>query len=289
MKIPETIDFKASDLIPLFGIRSEENRFLLNRLMMTGMIIGGITGFIAGATGWGRPFYYAFFYALSVETYTLMLALKVVQKRHGETVNVWLLPWHRFIYWLFFFGVAEGALLLLEFINDGYTWWEILTSTSSPDGVAYNNVLSGMIIGVMVAFPSKIILGAASRFIKLPFPFSELAENIIDKPLGVELKHHAVPREINDLVNETHRYGKIGDHEKEHETALEAVRKCPKSAVAHNNLGCALGNLGLYDEAIEEFREAVRLIEVNRRLGIRMPDPYTEPIENLEKAIRARR
>lgn len=121
MKIPETIDFKASDLIPLFGIRSGENRFLLNRLMMTGMIIGGITGFIAGATGWGRPFYYAFFFALSVETYTLMLALKVVQKRHGETVNVWLLPWHRFMYWFFFFGVAEGALLLLEFINDGYT------------------------------------------------------------------------------------------------------------------------------------------------------------------------
>jgi tetratricopeptide (TPR) repeat protein len=289
MKVPETIDFKASDLIPLFGIRSEENRFLLNRLMMTGMMIGGITGFIAGATGWGRPFYYAFFYALSVETYTLMLALKVVRKRHGETVNVWLLPWHRSMYWLFFFGVAEGALLLLEFINDGYTWWEILTSTSLPDGVAYNNVLSGMLIGVMVAFPSKIILGAVSRFIKLPFPFSELAENIIEKPLEVELKHHAVPREINDLVNETHRYGKIGDHEKEHETALEAVRRCPKSAVAHNNLGCALGNLGRYDEAIEEFREAVRLIEVNRRLGIRMPDPYTEPIENLEKAIRARR
>jgi hypothetical protein len=289
MKIPETIEFKPSDLIPLFGIRSAENRFLFTRLMMTGMLIGGITGFIVGATRWGRPLYYAFFYALSVETYTLMLAVKVVQKRHGETVNVWLLPWHRFMYWLFFFGVAEGALLLLEFINDGYTWWEVLTSTSAPDGVAYSNVLSGMLIGVMAAFPSKIVLGAASRFIKLPFPLSELAENVIDKPLEVEIKRHAVPAEINDLVNETHRYGKIGDHEKEYKTALAAVRKCPESAVAHNNLGCALGNLGRYDEAIEAFEEAVRLIEVDRRLGIRMPDPYTEPIENLEKAIRARR
>jgi tetratricopeptide (TPR) repeat protein len=289
MKIPETIEFKPSDLIPLFGIRSAENRFLFTRLMMTGMLIGGITGFIAGATGWGRPLYYAFFYALSVETYTLMLAIKVVQKRHGETVNVWLLPWHRFMYWLFFFGVAEGALLLLVFVNDGYTWWEIVTSTSAPDGVAYSNVLSGMLIGVIAAFPSKIILGAASRFVKLPFPLSELAENVIDKPLEVELKHHAVPGEINDLVNATHRYGKIGDHEKEYETALAAVTKCPKSAVAHNNLGCALGNLGRYDEAIEAFEEAVRLIEVNRRQDIPMPDPYTEPIENLEKAIRARR
>jgi tetratricopeptide (TPR) repeat protein len=287
MKLPAESTLKASDLIPMFGIWNKENRSTVNRLMWTGMIIGGLTGLLAGVRGWGRPLHFAFYGALSVETYTLMLALKLVQKRHHQSVDYWALPWHRLAYWVFFFLLAEGATLLLEVLNPGYTWFAVLQSMNSPDGVAFTNPLNVMLIGLIVAFPSKIILGFTSLFIQLPPPASELAENVLDSRLEDPVKaRHAVPREINDLVNATHKHIEADEHARALKAALKAVAICPESAVAHNNLGCALANLGRIEEAIKEFKKAQDLIPHNLKTGIRVPDPYLDPIENLEKAYR---
>jgi len=293
MKLPERIDFRFTDLLPLFGIWNEQNRDFINRVLAFGLMIGAFVGGLAGIAAWGRPLYYAFYFGISVEAFMLISAIKVTQKRHHQQTNVWLLPWLKFFYWLLFFLLAEGSIWVLEKINPGNSWFATIKSTSDPNGIAYSNTLNAILIGFIVAFPSKIVLGLLSRFFTIPWPLSEIAEIVMDKPVeplspASSLETHVVPREISHLLSQSYRLGKSGDHISELSAADEAVRLCPRSAVAHNNRGCALANLGRYDEAIEEFRKAQVLIPENIDSDLAVPDPYPDPVENLQLALRVR-
>lgn len=293
MKLPERIDFKFTDLFPLFGIWNERNKSLVNRQLAFGLMVGAFVGGLVGIATWGRPLYYAFYFGISVEAFMLISAVKLIQKRHYQQMSVWLLPWLKFSYWILFFLLAEGSTKALEVINPGSPWFATIKSTSDPNGIAYSNTLNAILIGFIVAFPSKIILGLLSRFFIIPWHLSEIAENIMDKlvePLSPasSLKTHAVPREISHLISQSYRLGKSGDHLGGLRATDEAVRLCPMSAVAHNNRGCALANLGRYDEAIEEFKKAQVLIPENIASGLAVPDPYPDPAENLYLALRVR-
>ncbi len=296
MKIPEKIEFKVTDLVPLFGIWNDQNRSLIHAALFLGLVCGAFVGFVMGLNGWGRPLYYAWYFGISGEAYALVSAIKVVEKRHQQEMNFWLLPWLKFSYWLFFFLLAEGAILLLETINSGISWIAVMQSSKTPNGIAYANTLNAILIGTLTAFPSKIILRILSGWfkIKLPFPFSEFAEvtlDIFNEPFfGVlSRRTHAVPKEIAHLADQAYRIGKAGDHISGLRVCDEAMKLCPDSAVAHNNRGCALANLGRYDEAIEEFKKAIELIPRNIATGLAVPIPYPDPTKNLELALSQRR
>jgi tetratricopeptide (TPR) repeat protein len=220
----------------------------------------------------------------------LVAAIKIVQQRHHQEMNVWLLPWLKIFYWLAFFLLSEAAILFLEAINPGNSWFDILQSTSQPEGVAYANTLNAILLGIIVAFPTKIFLLLLARFIVIPKPFSTFAETLLDKPdewlsPARSMHKHAVPPEFVHWANETHRLGQLGDHQGALRAADEAVRICPHSAVAHNNRGCALANLGRYEEAIEEFQRAQDLIKENIAAGVAVPDPYPDPVDNLRNLL----
>jgi tetratricopeptide (TPR) repeat protein len=68
------------------------------------------------------------------------------------------------------------------------------------------------------------------------------------------------------------------------EQLSEAVRICPESAVAHNNLGAALANVRRYDEAEREFRQAIALAESDPYV----PAPYFDAEQNLTRVGLAR-
>lgn len=296
MKIPEKIVFKVTDLLPLFGVWNDQNRGLIHGALFLGLICGALVGFVTGLTSWGQPFYYAWYFGISTEAYALMLAIKIVEKRHHQEVNVWLLSWLKILYWTFFFLLAEGAILLLELINSGTPWLTVLESTKIPNGIAYANTLNAILIGIIAAFPSKIVLQILSGLlrIRLLFPFSEFAEitlSKLDEPLLTvsSYRTYAVPREIVHLANQAHHFAKVGDHISELRVADEAVQLCTDSAVAHNNRGCALANLGRYDEAIEEFEKAIDLVPRNIAAGLAVPVPYPDPAKNLELALSLRR
>lgn len=296
MKIPEKIEFKVTDLLPLFGIWNDQNRGLIHGALFLGLVYGAFVGFVTGLVGWGRPLYYAWYFGISTEAYVLMLAIKIVEKRHHQKVNVWLLPWLKILYWIFFFLLAEGAILLLELINSGTPWLTVLESIKTPNGIAYANTANAIPIGIVAAFPSKIGLQILSGLLKirLLFPFSEFAEMTLrklDEPLLTvsSYRTHAVPREIGHLADQAYHFAKVGDYISGLRVADESVKICPDSAVAHNNRGSALANLGRYDEAIEEFEKAIDLIPRNVAAGLAVPVPYPDPAKNLELALSLRR
>lgn len=66
-----------------------------------------------------------------------------------------------------------------------------------------------------------------------------------------------MPTEILEYINKAAECESKGMYAEQLEQLKEAVRIRPDSAVAHNNLGAALANLGRYDEAEKEFRQAV--------------------------------
>lgn len=183
MKIPEKIEFRLLDLLPIFKVWNAKNKNLLQSALALGFICGIVVGYAAGVISWGQPLYYAWYFGISVEAYALMLAIKVVEKRHYGETSFWLMPWVKLSYWFFFFLLVDGAILLLEKANPGASWLAILQSSKLPNGIAYSNTLNAVLIGIIAAFPSKIILQVLSNWLtfELPFPFSELAENTIEE------------------------------------------------------------------------------------------------------------
>ena len=54
-------------------------------------------------------------------------------------------------------------------------------------------------------------------------------------------------------------YGELGRHQEAIEAFRQAIKINPYYAKAHNNLGAAYGRLGRYQEAIEAFRQAIKI------------------------------
>lgn len=91
------------------------------------------------------------------------------------------------------------------------------------------------------------------------------------------------PTEILKYINKAAECEAKGMYAEQLEQLKEAVRIRPDSAVAHNNLGAALANLGRYDEAEKEFRQAIELAPQNAAHGLAVPVPYMDAEENLIK------
>lgn len=96
-----------------------------------------------------------------------------------------------------------------------------------------------------------------------------------------------VPNEVvpyTDRISELEREGR---YDEAVEVCRVALERFPDIAVLHNNLGCQLGNLELYEDAAAAFRRAVELTAHNRAARIVTPSSYPgEPEKNL-RAIRA--
>jgi len=182
-KIPQKVEFKPLELLPLFTVWNEQNKRLTRNLLAWGFVFGTLIGYVIGVNAWGQPYFYAWYFGLWVETYTFVSAIKIIERHHYKEANIWTLCWLKITYWFFFSLLVEGSILLLERINSGVPWLTILLSYTLPNGVVYSNTLNAILIGIICAFPSKIILQSFSNFFKwkLPFPFSELAENVIEK------------------------------------------------------------------------------------------------------------
>lgn len=89
------------------------------------------------------------------------------------------------------------------------------------------------------------------------------------------------PSEILECINKAAEYESKGMYAEQLEQLEEAVRIRPDSAVAHNNLGAALANLGRYDEVEKEFLQAIELAPLNAAEGLAVPVPYMDAEENL--------
>jgi tetratricopeptide (TPR) repeat protein len=95
-----------------------------------------------------------------------------------------------------------------------------------------------------------------------------------------------VPPELKPFVDRVRQLGDENRYDEAVAAAREAVSRFPDLAVVHNNLGCSLANLELYDEAAGAFERAVALTTKNREAGIVTPPSYPqEPARNL-RAVR---
>jgi tetratricopeptide (TPR) repeat protein len=92
------------------------------------------------------------------------------------------------------------------------------------------------------------------------------------------------PLQIKQYLDKAEEYQAKRMYAEVIEQLSEAVQICPESAVAHNNLGAALANVGRYDEAEREFRQAIALAESDPYV----PAPYFDAEQNLTRVGLAR-
>src|ERR1017187_3032067 len=103
--------FAFSDLIPLIKVWNHANRRYLNRLLWVGLLCGASVGYyLARARGWPGAAYYAFFWALSVESFMFVLGLQFCQRRQEDETTWKVRPVLKIMYWLFFALIADVPL-----------------------------------------------------------------------------------------------------------------------------------------------------------------------------------
>ena len=187
MKIPDKIESTLTDLIPVIWIFGREGSYVrtyVNRMLWIGIICGGITGFLgAKSYNWSNTWFYAFFWALSVETYMLFLfGLRFCEICHKDRVSLWLRPWLSITYWLVFTTIGGAAIFLIHKSTGEYSIFEILKSSNEFNGIIYGNIINGIYLGVIVAFVSRLFIlpsdiWSALRTKKWDFFFSYKSEN----------------------------------------------------------------------------------------------------------------
>lgn len=181
MKIPETPDFSLIDVLPVLRVWNDETKHMVNRMLLAGMLGGGIAGFsIALYYGWQRPWFYSVYWALSLEAYMLVLAIRVCERKQRTQVSFWARPWVKIVYWILFLLTARVAIFILKELTSEDSLIVLLKSTDLPNGVIYSNLFNALCIGVIFAFPSKVLSVALLSFlqkigIQLTPPFSTIA------------------------------------------------------------------------------------------------------------------
>lgn len=91
------------------------------------------------------------------------------------------------------------------------------------------------------------------------------------------MSNQICPPEIQSFLEQAYKCHSDGEYEKAVDLLREAIRICPGSAVAHNNLGSALLALGNRAEAHREYRESRDLSASDPYA----PSPYDAPIRGL--------
>jgi len=87
-------------------------------------------------------------------------------------------------------------------------------------------------------------------------------------------------------------YGELGLHQEALQAYKQAIRLKPDLAVVHNNLGNAYDKLGLYQEALQAFKQAIRLepdyAKAHNNLGVAYYKLglYQEALQAYKQAIR---
>lgn len=91
-----------------------------------------------------------------------------------------------------------------------------------------------------------------------------------------------VPDYIKPYVDRAGQYESKEKYDEAITIYREALDRYPNIAALRNNLGCCLANLERYEEAKNEFLQAIALTLINRQKGIVVPDSYPEePQQNL--------
>lgn len=95
------------------------------------------------------------------------------------------------------------------------------------------------------------------------------------------------PDYIGPYNDRAQKFEKEGRYNEAIEVYREALARYPNIAGLHNNLGCCLANIEDYQQAENEFQQAIALTQANRQGGVVTPDSYPEePMQNLQ-AVRA--
>ena len=100
------------------------------------------------------------------------------------------------------------------------------------------------------------------------------------------------PQDSNAWFQLGYCYGELGLYQDEIESYKQAIRITPDYADAHCNLGVAYGNLGRYQDAIESFKQAIRInpdyAEAHCNLGVAYGKlgRHQDAIESCKQAIR---
>jgi superkiller protein 3 len=150
-------------------------------------------------------------------------------------------------------GIAQSNLDALLLLKNRKTAPEVAAQSQAPQSTADSSAAAG---SEAKADPVTTVLSNPAILAPQMTPGAE-------KVIQSSLPQDSLESKTADLITEANAYFAQGAVSQARETLQRAVQFNPKSAVAHGNLGVALGTAGDFDGQIAEERKAVELEETN--------------------------